>query len=152
MLHDPHLRKPNGKSRTWRLVGMKYPWGDVIDISKANYSEGSIGGTISVGMYPTNDYGLYDMSRNVLEWCLNANEYYVTSRGKIIPEIEPISGTEITHLIHNFTEVKDFPERAVRDGCWGSSENGIQVGRCHALDPTFAYGELGFRCVKPVNP
>ena len=133
------------------LVGMKYPWGDVIDISKANYSEGSIGGTTSVGMYPTNDYGLYDMSGNVFEWCLDPNAYYGVSGGKITPEIKPISGTETTHLVRNFTEVKDFPERAVRGGCWGSSENGVQVGRRHALNPTFAYGELGFRCVKPAN-
>ena len=134
------------------LVGMKYPWGDAIDASKANYSEGSIGGTTPVGMYPANDYGLCDMSGNVFEWCLDPNAYYRISRGKITPDVKPISGTETTHLVHNFTEVKDFPERAVRGGCWGSGANGVQVGRRHALEPTFAYGELGFRCVISVNP
>ena len=74
------------------------------------------------------------------------------SRGEIIPEVKPITEMETTHLMRNFTAVKNFPERSVRGGCCDSSENGIQVGRHHALDPTFAYGELGFRCVKPVNP
>lgn len=134
------------------LVGMKYPWGNAIDVSKANYSEGSIGGTTLVGMYPANDYGLYDVSGNVFEWCLDPNAYYNISQGKITLVVKPISGTEIIHLVHNFTEVKDFPERAVRGGFWGSGANGVQVGRRHALKPTFAYGKLGFRCVKPVNP
>ena len=134
------------------LVGTNYPWGDVIDVSKANYSEGSIGGTTPVGMYPVNDYGLYDMSGNVFEWCLDPHAYYRISRGKITPEVKPISGTETTHLVHNFTEVKDFPERAIRGGCWDSGGNGVQVGRRNALEPAFAYGKLGFRCVKPANP
>ena len=134
------------------LVGTNYPWGDAIDVSKANYSEGSIGGTTPVGMYPANDYGLCDMSGNVFEWCLDPHAYYRISRGKITPEVKPISGTETTHLVHNFTEVKDFPERAVRGGCWDSGANGVQVGRRHALEPTWAYGKLGFRCVISVNP
>ena len=134
------------------FVGTNYPWGDAIDVSKANYSEGLIGGTTPVGMYPANDYGLYDMSGNVFEWCLDPNAYYRMSVGKITPDVKPISGTETTHLVHNFTEVKDFPERSVRGGCWGSIANGVQVGRRHAFKPTWAYGELGFRCVKLVNP
>ena len=134
------------------LVGTKYPWGDVIDVSKANYSESSIGGTTSVGMYPANDYGLYDVSGNVFEWCLDPNAHYRVSQGKITSEVKPISGMETTHLVHNFTEVEDFPERTVRGGCWSNSANGVQVGRRQTHKPSFAYGEVGFRCVKPVNP
>ena len=133
------------------LVGMKYPWGDAIDASKANY-DGNFDGPTPVGNYAANGYGLYDMSGNVSEWCLDANEYYVMSRGQIIPEVEPISVTETTYLVHNFTEVKDFPERVLRGGCWDSYAPDVQAGSRHALEPTFAYGDLGFRCVKPVNP
>lgn len=134
------------------LVGMKYPWGDVIDISKANYSDGSIAGTTSVGMYPANDYGLYDMSGNVFEWCLDPNAYYGISGGKIIPDVEPISVTETTYLVHNFTEVKSVTKRALRGGCWDNYAPNVQAGSRHALEPTWTYGKLGFRCVKPVNP
>ena len=134
------------------LVGMKYPWGDTVDVNKANYSESLIGGTTSVGMYPVNDYGLYDTSGNVFEWCLDPNAHYKISGRKITPEVKPISGTEKSHLVHNFTEVKDFPDRVVRGGCWKSGANGIQVGRRHAFKPTLTYGKLGFRCVKPITP
>ena len=130
--------------------GVKYPWGNAIDASKANY-DGNFDGPTPVGNYAPNGYGLYDMSGNVWEWCLDANDYYVTSRGRIIPEVEPISGTEITHLVHNFTEVSDFPERALRGGSWDNYASDVGVGSRHVLEPTFAYGKLGFRCVKPVN-
>ena len=133
------------------LVGMKYPWGDAIDASKANY-DGNFDGPMPVGNYAANGYGLYDMSGNVSEWCLDANEYYVTSRGKIIPDVEPISVTETTYLVHNFTEVKSVTERALRGGSWDSYAPNVQAGSRHALKPTFAYGKLGFRCVISVNP
>ena len=53
------------------LEGKKYPWGDSIDSSKANYGQ-NVGNTIAVGIYPSNQYGLYDMTGNVWEWCLDA--------------------------------------------------------------------------------
>ena len=133
------------------LVGMKYPWGTAIDASKANY-DGNFDGPMPIGNYAANGYGLYDMSGNVSEWCLDANEYHVTSRGQIIPDVEPISVTETTYLVHNFAEVKDFPERAVRGGCWDSYAPDVRAGSRFALEPTIAYGKLGFRCVISVNP
>jgi sulfatase modifying factor 1 len=48
------------------LVGKKYPDGDSLTKSDANI-EGS--GTMEVGKYSANGYGLYDMAGNVLEWC-----------------------------------------------------------------------------------
>ncbi len=133
------------------LIDMKYPWGNTIEANKANYN-GNFQGPTPIGNYAGNGYGLCDMSGNVWEWCLDANEYYVTSRGRMIPDVKPISVTETTFLVHNFTEVESTTERALRGGSWDNFAPDVQVGSRHALEPTFAHGGLGFRCVKPVNP
>ncbi len=50
------------------LEGRKYPWGDSIDESKANYHSG---GPKPVGSYSPNGYGLYDMAGNAWELCMD---------------------------------------------------------------------------------
>ena len=70
------------------LSGLTYPWGNSIDSTRANYNW-HIRDTTAVGKYPANGYGLYDMSGNVWEWCLD--EYNSGFYG-ISPARNPLSG------------------------------------------------------------
>ena len=61
------------------LEGQKYPWGDLIDASKANYGW-NVGDTVPVHRYSPNGYRLYNMAGNVWEWCADAYEDEADSR------------------------------------------------------------------------
>ena len=126
----------------------RYPWGDSIDGSKANYSQsgdpyetGDYPWTTPVGYYDgnqtppgvdmANGHGLYDMAGNVREWC---NDWFDTDYYNHSPYNNPHgpgSGSS----------------RVLRNGAWFTTEYGL---RCAYRDGN-GYGYLdsisGFRLV-----
>ena len=122
------------------VTGRKYPWGDLIDSTKANYGR-KVGKTAPVGMYPANDYGLYDMVGNVMEWCLDAYEtdYYSRSSSR-----NPIAGDALTDIVNNFQNVTS--PRVVRSGCWYNYPMHVRIADRYGTSPDDASSGRGFRC------
>ena len=125
------------------LVGMKYPWGNTIDASMANYEE-NIGDTTPVDRYMPNRYGLYDMSGNVDEWCFDAYDetFYANP-----PHRNPVAGGQVGN---DFTSVKS--NRVLRGGSWGNSPRSVRLANRGWTRPTNAFVVNGFRCARAVTP
>lgn len=110
------------------LSGKRFPWGDTISQDQANYyNDGKkpYNLSTSVGFHPDavgsktpytlpvrrflpNNYGLYDLSGSVWEWCWDAydNEYYRESA-----EIDPLGPEKV------------WRSRVVRGGSWVRTAN-----------------------------
>ncbi len=126
------------------LEGNKYPWGNSIGPTNLNYDLYT-GNTTSVGKYPANDYGLYDIAGNVFEWCLDKwdKEYYISS-----PRNNPISDGNIINVVNNFTEIDT--SRVLRGGSCVSTPQNTRVAYRHRNTPMFTCFTIGFRCIKSV--
>ena len=129
------------------LAGQKYPWGNSINASKANYHL-DVKDTTPIGSYPPNGYDLYDMTGNVWEWCLDAYDSHIYTN---VPRRNPIVGAEsISDLINNFTAIKS--SRVLRGGSWFYSAPYLRVSYRDRDTPRITYTLFGFRCVKEVTP
>jgi formylglycine-generating enzyme required for sulfatase activity len=122
------------------VAGRKYPWGNLIDSTKANYGR-AVGKTTPVGTYPANDYGLYDMVGNVMEWCLDAYETDYYSRSSFR---NPIAGDSLTDLTDNFHDVTSL--RVLRSGYWYNSPMHVRIADRYRASPDDASRGYGFRC------
>lgn len=116
-----------------------YSWGtDSITPANANYSIAMKGRTTSVGDYPPNGYGIYDMCGNVWEWCWDEYAPYPIEKVFLNPKgPESISGTT------------NHKNRVLRGGGWRNNDCKIQIR--NNSNPAIGYDYYGFRCVLPEN-
>ena len=134
------------------VSGRVYPW-DGLDIRSrqtgqilANFAPGgdfSADGfviTSPVGVFPPNNYRLYDMAGNVAEWCQDA---YTPSYSTFTRT----GGQLVTPVYENENE----PRRIVRGGSWASSEFYIGVGVRDFRHKNHASPRIGFRVARSVT-
>lgn len=130
------------------LVGKKYPWGDTIDSTNANYFDGTDREITPIASYPANGYGLYDMAGNVREWCLDAfdENFYKSS-----PRENPVAGVNnLGEVMDDFINLKG--NRALRGGSWLNSAHSSRIANRSWRAPSDTNPNEGFRCVKSGNP
>ncbi len=113
--------------------GMAYPWGDEIDETLANYGRKN-DGSMPVGSFPPNGYGLHDMCGNALEW---VQDYYEMDFYVDGPVLNPIGGTR-SYL------------RVIRGGGWFTGPMCCRVYWRNALKSNFSDFNVGFRCARDV--
>jgi formylglycine-generating enzyme required for sulfatase activity len=133
--------------------GKRFPWGDTISHSQANYCSSSdyvydqsgsrevhphpsyrTGGlplSNPVGAFPWNGYELHDMAGNVWEWCWDW--YGLYSSGSQTNPRGSGSGSG----------------RVIRGGSWGSYAKGCQVSLRIGVVPSGKGNSMGFRSVLP---
>jgi formylglycine-generating enzyme len=133
------------------LSGQRFPWGNTISESQANYkgdtssysydlgpngynAVGEIGGipyTSPVGYFAANGYGLNDMAGNVRVWCW---DWYGTPYGQptTTNPTGPASGSY----------------RVLRGGFWSFLVYGSRCACRGVVVPYYTYVSIGFRCVR----
>ena len=118
------------------LVGTDYPNGPELDSTMANYTiKGTVKGTVPVGSYPPNGYGLHDMAGNVVEWVA---DFYDGDYYKISPNRNP-PGPEKGKF------------RVIRGGGWHSGPYCNRVYFRNGLRGSWLDFNVGFRCARDLR-
>ena len=136
------------KAERGGLQEKRYPWGDENPGGgKCNYLEYSGPltsgmpnlyrgrGTLPVGSFEPNGYGLYDMAGNVWEWCQDwyNSDYYIYC---------------LKSQKNNPTGASTGTYRVLRGGSWLNDPSPLRCANRSCASPDYSYSTFGFRCAR----
>ena len=145
--HGPHAAVFDRRQQ----AGKRFPWGDTISHSQANYRAGKspyqLGGEVNghhpayatdgylytspVGSFAANGYGLFDMAGNVSQWCWDWYGDYGGADGVTDPR-GPATGSF----------------RILRGGNWNQGAFRAKCGLRVVAFPSLANSNVGFRVAR----
>jgi formylglycine-generating enzyme required for sulfatase activity len=111
----------------------KYPWGNELDASKANYNRSR---TVPVGSYGANNFGVHDTAGNVWEWvgdCWHGN--YSGA---------PIDGSA-------WTSGGDCSKRVLRGGSWSDRPRIFRSANRERVNASLRSSFVGFRIARTLS-
>ena len=122
----------------WEYAGRagtttRYYFGNNLSKEQANFNR-NVGKTTSVGSYPSNKFGLYDMHGNVWEWC---QDYWHDS----------YDGAPMDGSAWEDRENEDEEEinRVVHGGSWNNNPWDCRSSYRYYIPPEIRYFGIGFR-------
>ena len=140
-------------------AGLIYPWGNEMNITKANFARGKTGqnfATVSVDSHPDGKsyYGVYNMAGNVFEWVQDWYDpnYYKTSKDVRNPQ-GPLSGIKLGTTGTYIDQLANGKKKVIRGGSWFAPAQSITTTHRFWNDPmNNSYGVgLGVRCARSVE-
>jgi sulfatase modifying factor 1 len=136
----------SGIQATWGTKAGTFNWGR----TETYWSSGEKPRvtTLPVASHPPNRWGLYDLSGNAMEWCVDeyTDSFYTTPEASLF---NPVNGPRFVTLIRDMNAVAGT-HRVVRGGGWGNNEGDhlrcAARGGSGASNASMVYA---FRCILP---
>lgn len=134
----------------------EYAGGGTLDAA-AWYRSNAKGGPHTVGRKRPNGLGIYDMSGNVWEWCLDVSDKHAYSRAKgtlgnpvfIGRQYADIYGDGYNNILRTLKDASGY--RIVRGGSWGNVAYRLRCSARIRGKPGSRRDWLGFRLVRELK-